>query len=151
MDLDDPRWTRLLGGYRIAYDPRTALGALERGEAEIAWRELWGELHHQGDVGEASYAAVPHLVRIQAARGAPDWNAYALVATIEMARLDGRNPALPPDVREAYEAAWRRLVELGLRDLAEAQDPALASAIIGVIAIAKGQPALGPLAVMLAE
>jgi hypothetical protein len=117
----------------------------------MAWQELWNELYHQGDVGEASYAAVPHLVRIHAALNVPDWNTYALVAIIEWARRDGRNPGLPPNLLEAYEGAWRRLVELGLHELGAAEDPTLISSIIGVIAIRKGQLALGRLAVLFTE
>jgi hypothetical protein len=152
MDFQDPRWTRLLGGYRVPYDPRKALRALELGgETEAAWQELWNKLHHQGSVGEASYAAVPHLVRIHINRDAPDWNTYALVATIEEVRHNSRNPPLPPDLREAYEAAWRQLVEHGFGELRTAEDPTLVCSIIGVIAIGKGQLTLGRLAVALTE
>jgi hypothetical protein len=149
MEFDDPRWSGLLGGYRVPYDPRKALLALERGgETDGIWEELWNELHHQGDVGEASYAAVPHLVRIHAARGQANWNTYALVATIEDARRNGRrNPELPPDLRNAYEAAWGDLVGIGLREMETAQDPTLIVSIIGVIAYGKGQATLGRLAV----
>jgi hypothetical protein len=51
-----------------------------REDAAAAWQELWEELHHQGDVGDASYAAVPELVRIHRSESAVDWNPYALVA-----------------------------------------------------------------------
>ena len=81
MDIGDPRWPSLRGGYRLPFDPRPALRRIAIGDAEEAWKELWNELHHQGDVGEASYAAVPALVRIEAARRGADWNTYALVAT----------------------------------------------------------------------
>lgn len=65
LDFGDERWPGLRGGYRIPYDPRSALCSLEQGkDVEAAWQELSTELYHQGDVGEASYAAVPHLVRI---------------------------------------------------------------------------------------
>ena len=75
MDLNDARWSELKGGYRIAYDPPPALAKLERdaGDAE-AWEELWNELHHQGDVGEASYASVPELVRIHREHEGRGWN-----------------------------------------------------------------------------
>jgi hypothetical protein len=152
MDLDDPKWSRLLGGYRVPYDPRKALLALERAdETEGAWKELWTELYHQGDVGEASYAAVPHLVRIHARRGKADWNTYALVAAIEEARRNGHNPGLPANLGDAYEAAWRELVKLGLCELEMAEDPTLVTSIIGVIAIGKGQLTLGRLAVTFTE
>src|SRR5579859_5844119 len=107
MNLDDSRWSRLLGGYRVPYDPRNALHTLERtDETNGAWEELWSGLYHQGDVGEASYAAVPHLVRIQISRGTADWNTYALVAVIEIARRAGHNPELPTNLRDDYQAAW---------------------------------------------
>ena len=147
MDFDDQRWTGLPGGYRVPYDPRDALRRLEQGkDIEDAWRELWNELYHRGDVGHAS-----HLVRIHAVRGALDWNTYALVAAIEEARKDGRNPEIPPDMREAYESAWRDLVNIGLRELQEAEDVTLVCSIIGVIAIGKGQFTLGRLAVSFTE
>src|SRR5215471_21246368 len=152
MDFDDQRWTGLLGGYRVPYDPRDALRRLQESkDVEDVWRELWNELYHQGDVGHASYAAVPHLVRIHAVRRASDWNTYALVATIEEARRGGRNPEIPSDMREAYQSAWRDLINIGLRELQDAEDPTLVCSIIGVIAIGKGQFALGRLAVSFTE
>jgi hypothetical protein len=147
MDLDDVGWIGLLGGYRVPYDPRNALRRLEGEAADSAWQELWTELHHQGDVGEASYAAVPHLVRIHGARGVPDWNTYAIVATIDLARLNGRNPALPKQHQEAYHAAWQRLVTIGIEELRVAEDPILVCCLIGVIAMGKGQRTVGRLAI----
>lgn len=152
MDLDDAGWTRLQGGYRVSYDPRDALRTLEQGkDTATAWEELWNELHHQGDIGEASYAAVPHLVRIHEARGIPDANTYALVATIEQARQAGHNPGLPASLREAYESGWRRLMELGLLELRTAEDPTLISSIVAVVAMGKGQLALGRFAALFDE
>jgi hypothetical protein len=152
MDLDDPRWTGLHGGYRIPYDPRGALRALAEGkDVAVAWQELWGELHHQGDVGEASYAAVPQLVRIHAARGVADWNTYGLVAIIEEARQSGRNPELPANLRHPYEAAWRELMEIGLTELKVADDTTLVCSIISVLAIGKGQLNLGRFAIFFPE
>ncbi len=46
-------------------------------------------------MGEASYALVPHLVRVHQTSGIVDWNTYAIVATIELARVKGNNPAVP--------------------------------------------------------
>ena len=151
-DLGDDGWAHLTGGYRLPYDPRAALRLLESGDdVEAAWGELWNELHHQGDVGDASYAAVPQLVRIHAARGVPDWNTYALVATIEEARHGARNPPLPQSFRASYDAAWRQLVDLGLLELRAADDPTLVSSIIAVIAMGKGQTTLGQLAGLFTE
>jgi hypothetical protein len=152
MEFSDPGWTSMLGGYRVPYDPRGALLALEQGDNFAgAWEELWNELHHQGDVGEASYAAVPHLVRIHAARGAADWNTYALIATIDDARRDARNPELPPNLRQAYEDALRALADIGLKELRTEEDPMLISNIIAVLAIWKQQYALGRIATLFDE
>ena len=152
MNLDDPGWALLQGGYRAPYDPRKALRALEHGEdVKAAWEELWNELHHQGDVGEASYAAVPHLVRIHAARRFTDWNVYALIATIEDARQAPRNPGLPLFWADAYGAAWQGLVALGLETLAAADNPNMISSILAVVAIGKSQPALGRFACLFSE
>jgi hypothetical protein len=55
ISFKDRRWEKLLGGYRTAFDPRPALQNLESDvHVKDAWHELWEELHHQGDVGEAS-------------------------------------------------------------------------------------------------
>ena len=152
LDLADERWAGLLGGYRIPYDPRKALRLLERGEDVAgAWNELWNELHHQGDIGEASFAAVPYLLRIHEHRSVPDWNTYALAATIELARDNASNPKLPADLQQSYEYAWMRLIEIGLRELHLANDITLISSIIGVLAIGKGQRTLGGFAIELTE
>lgn len=75
LSFDDNRWADLRGGYRIPFDPRPFLKMLETvQDTSGAWHELWEGLHHQGNVGEASYAAVPHLVRIYGRSPRPDWN-----------------------------------------------------------------------------
>ncbi|GLH79001.1 hypothetical protein SSBR45G_39100 [Bradyrhizobium sp. SSBR45G] len=148
--LSDTRWASLMGGYRVPYDPRPALRRLEQGDAS-AWDELWNELHHQGDIGEASFAALPGLVRIHQQRGIADWNTYAIAAIIELARDGTRNPPIPDDLKPCYEAAWRHLADIGLRELVAADDPVLVNGILGVIAIAKGQRTIGRLAIMYTE
>ena len=152
LDWADARWTDLLGGYRIPYDPRKALRLLEDGkDTARAWDELWDELHHQGDIGEASFAAVPHLVRIHEHRGVPDWNTYALAAVIELARDRADNPQPPPDLQHFYDSAWIQLVDIGLRELSTAQEPTLVASIMGAVAIGKGQRILGRLAIEFTE
>ncbi|HUM11200.1 MAG TPA: hypothetical protein VLT82_09655 [Myxococcaceae bacterium] len=141
LRLDDPRWKTLEGGYRVPYDASVPLGRLERGED--VWKELWQELHHQGDVGEASYAAVPHLVRIASARVARDWNPYALASLIEIERHRSRNPPLPSWLAGSYAAAWEQLLSLGLGDVLVVKDLETFRSILGALALARGQLKLG--------
>jgi hypothetical protein len=144
IDFDDKRWEGLEGGYKMPYDPRPGLQRLAAGdEVTAAWAEFWDELHHQGDVGEASYAAVPHLIRIHAQSPNVDWNFYALIATIEIERHRSGNPPLPAWLTESYREAWARVLELGTRDLGRTDDPLAARAILGALALAKGQLKLG--------
>ena len=146
LQLDDPRWKSLDGGYRIPYDASATLRALERADdPKPVWDQLWEELHHQGDVGVASYAAVPHIVRIAKLRELGDWNVFGLAITIECARLAKGNPSLPDWLRQGYSSAWRELVAFAIERLATETDEITIRQIFGVIAIGKGFVQLGRL------
>src|ERR1035441_10600496 len=115
LGLDDIRWNNLTGGYITPFDPRPLLARLETDQdTATVWHELWEELHHQGDVGETSYAVIPHLVRIHRMRGVvDDWNTYAIVAIIELARTETRNPKIPGWLEQDYFRAIEELAEVG--------------------------------------
>ncbi len=103
-------------------DPRPLLRRLEtEHDTARVWQELWGELHHQGDVGEASFAAVPFLVKSYRERGVIDWNTYAIVAIIELARTEGKNPDVPEWIAEDYFQAIRKLAEVGTKEVMQAE------------------------------
>ncbi|PXA77326.1 hypothetical protein DMC25_23355 [Caulobacter sp. D4A] len=147
MDFSDERWGGLLGGYRLPCDPRKALRAIEDGQnVEAAWSELWEELHHQGDVDLASYAAVPHLARLAAAGKAGGRNAYALAATIEQSRGHDRNPPLSDWLASGYTQAWTTLFSSALDTLRTADDPDVVSSALAVVAIHRRMPVLGRMA-----
>jgi hypothetical protein len=113
LSLDDVRWLEMTAGYRTPFDPRPLLKRLETEEdTSTVWHELWDELHHQGDVGEASFAAVPYLVRAYRKRGVIDWNTFAIVAVIELARKKGKNLDVPGWLGEDYFNAIRELAEV---------------------------------------
>jgi hypothetical protein len=138
LDLEDQRWA-LKGGYRVPCDARPLLRSLESGvEIGQTWKTLWNELHHQGDVDEASFAAVPHLVRIHRNRGVAEWNTYAMVATIELARGNGGTPDVPAWLRAAYHEAIRELARHGLAELPLADGRDVVRCILGVLAREKG-------------
>ncbi|MCI0608201.1 MAG: hypothetical protein L0Z71_03965 [Anaerolineae bacterium] len=146
LSFEDQRWTTLKGGYHVPYDPRPALMRLEAEESVVVtWKELWNELHHQGDVDDASYAVVPHLVRIYVAKSNIDWNFYAIVSTIEIERHRRKNPSLPDWLAEDYFQAWNELVRLALRDFPKVQTDVEVKTILGALAIAKKQLKLAAL------
>ena len=124
IELDDRRWEALRGAYGLPYDPRPVLRRLKAGCAtEPDWEELWSQLHHQGDVGEASYASAPQLIAIQAESEGVDWNVYAMLSTIEIERHRRANPPLPEWLAGDYRTAWRELPRIAARDLLRTDDP----------------------------
>jgi hypothetical protein len=140
LGLDDVRWNNLTGGYKTPFDPRPLLIRLEtEPDAATVWDELWDELHHQGDVGESSYAVIPHLVRIHRMRGLiDDWNIYAIVAIIELARTETRNPKIPEWLEQDYFRAIEELAEVGIAEISRTKEPDAVRAKLSIIAIAKG-------------
>jgi hypothetical protein len=143
IPLDDPQWGQMKGGYQIPYDPSSSLRKLERGEN--GWTELWKNLHHQGAVGDASYATVPHLVAIMKRLPERDVNFYSLVSTIEIERHRRKNPPLYRAIEASYSAAWADILDLAISDLKSATDPALVQSILAAIVLAKGDIKLGAL------
>ena len=87
LPLDDLRWPTYVGGYHEAYDASEALGRLMANErVDEAIVELGNELCHQGDLGSASYAAVPWLVEFLHRSPLLNWRIAGLVLTIEFGR-----------------------------------------------------------------
>ena len=139
LNLDDPRWSTLEGGYKVIYDPRSALELLRasRGRREEAWSELWNELHHQGDIGAASYAAVPHIVDI-----------YAHAKRAGLERAGARNAHRRRTIANRAQAPRMALGVLHGRDsppararyanLLRSDDPYVVRSALAAIAIAKG-------------
>lgn len=152
LDFNDPRWPNLEGGYKKPKDVRPLLHALENANDDhAAWAALWQELYHQGHVGHGSFVAVPHLVRIHRARGLADWNTYALVASIELARGVGQNPDVPSWAHESYMNAIRELAHLGLIELPRTSNAATVRSILAILAITHGVRAYGRILVELTE
>ena len=139
LSFEDVRWLEMTGGYRILFDPRPLLKQLEtESDTSAIWHQLWDELHHQGDVGEASFAAVPYLVRAYLKRGVVEWNTFAIVAVIELARKQGKNPDVPVWLEEGYYSAIRELARIGAADISQAKDPDEVRFILCILAIEKG-------------
>ncbi|WP_259070910.1 hypothetical protein HDF24_22890 [Mucilaginibacter sp. X4EP1] len=145
LSLLDRQWQQFEGGYRQLYDASVPLRILEKAptqeEFDSVINELWDELHHQGDVGLASYYSVPHLVRIASATQLSIVNIINLIVTIELARLNN-NPAIPFELITDYNDAIFQLGELGKSLFKYEWDLQIATSSLSAIAIAKGQVAL---------
>lgn len=141
--LDDVIWHQMAAGYRIPYDASVPLRKMEAGEN--VWDELWNELHHQGDVGEASYAAVPQIVRIVDNWPSRDWNFYGLASVIEVERFRKTNPPLPTWLQSDYKFAWARISVLALRDVEASTDPLTIQSALVALILSKGERKLGAL------
>ena len=133
FSLEDVRWSNMTGGYKTPLDPRPLLKRLGAdSDKKEVWHELWDELHHQGDVGDASFAAVPFLVKSYQERGVIDWNTYAIVSIIELARKEGKNPDVPQWIADDYFQAIRNLAEIGATKILQAETAEDVRAMPGV-------------------
>ena len=151
LSLDDERWSNLRGGYRTPYDPRPEFESLRvDGRRPEAWKTLWNELHHQGDVDTASYAAVPHLVALYLEAGEPDWNTYALVGCIEVERVRA-NPGVPDWLLPGYNAGLSALAEQASREVLATSDPLIVRSALGLIALTRGLRLQGELLLFYGE
>ena len=143
-------WNKLTGGYRTPFDPRPLVEELRRNPSDSGvWSRLWDELHHQGEVGEASYAAVSLIVRACAKTRGPDF--YSLIATIESRRGVGKNPPVPQELSGEYEVAIEEARKLALQDLSSSPSPELTRFAMAVVALATGARKLGELLNALSE
>jgi hypothetical protein len=147
LQLSDPRWAELEGGYRgSSYDASPILSRLKNADTsenvKAIYQELWDELHHQGDVGLASYYAVPHMVSAAKSNQIIDYNVLGLVSLIEICRHKN-NPPIPPQFYPAYADALNELSSLAISIINRDWDLNTASAALTAIAIAKKQIKLG--------
>src|SRR5262249_18447924 len=113
------------------------------GDAE-PYFSLWSALCHQGDVYSASYAALPHLVRIVEEN--PDkfrWTLLLLVHAIEVARSQGHGPPLPDYLSDPYQKALARIPAIASRLLVGNLSALELRVILAACASAKGFPSIG--------
>ena len=110
---------------------------------EQVWKELWNELHHQGDVGLASYLALPQLVRIGKSKELFDWNLLGLCSIIEQQRHLESNPTLPPEFRDYYTKGLEELKQFVLYNLSRDLDDTTYIVALATLATCTGRTKLG--------
>ncbi len=144
--LDSPEWGHLRHAYGAASDIPGLLNLLGGNPQPIKsyqgepWHSLWSALCHQGDIYSASYAAVPHIVRICLATVGPIDNGFFLLpACIEVARARNRGPAITADMKEPYFNALRGLHECAYRHSTDHWDADMTQSVAAAIAAAKKQ------------
>ncbi len=141
IQLNDPKWKELEGGYRTPYDASIALRKLESAEnseeVDDILAQLWDELHHQGDVGLASYFAVPHLIRIAREKGIVNSSILGLIAVIEVQRHK-ENPQIPEEYQVDYLNSLKAIPELIENSKNKDWDLAFTAAL-SALAASKGQ------------
>lgn len=142
LPLDHDLWKQLDGGYRARFDASEVLADLHAGKPrEEIWELLWDELHHQGDVGDASYAAVPHLLHWLEHADTLEWNPIALIAVIENRRT--ANPAPREEIAPGYFDAIQRSPEVLAKHPTHPWSDEVTAAAIWLISEAKGNPNYG--------
>lgn len=119
LELDSDRWKSLSHCYGGAGDLPDLLRRLAVDPSDEVWERLWSCLCHQGDVYPASYAAVPHIIRITEELPIPEQTAYwAFVGSIARGSLNhARRP--PEDLKAEFESALVQAGHIVLRILQE--------------------------------
>ncbi|HVI89604.1 MAG TPA: hypothetical protein VM659_14955 [Dongiaceae bacterium] len=145
LTLTADAWKLLRHAYGAASDIPELLRQLQQhpgprqSRGDGPWHALWSALCHQGDVYTASYAALPHIIRIGTeAVGPIDFSFFLLPASIEIARQRGRGPALPESLADAYHGELLRLALCAHRHVADIWDHHMTRSVSAALAAAKG-------------
>jgi len=142
LNLNDEKWKFLDGGYRKRYDASILLKELETTKSEERVKaimdEFWQELHHQGDVGLASYFSLPHLIRIGIKNQIRGYDILALVAVIEIQR-HSNNPKLPVEYIEEYKKEIKEATRLVSQNQEQKWDSNYTVSATAAIAAVNGQ------------
>ena len=147
MDLDDRRWGSLEGGYRIPYNAARPLKQLrdtnDARQTELILNEFWENLHHQGDVGLASYLAMPHIIDTLSQRRSFESKFISLIVCIENRRITDSNPQLTQEFDDYYFGALSRFEKYLLENLKQISDREALKNTLAFLATVNGQPGVG--------
>ncbi|MGO7153208.1 hypothetical protein [Rhizobium leguminosarum] len=136
-----------LDAYGRAVDVSVWFDTAKKTGSPPDWSKMNDVLYHQGDIDTASYAVVPLVVPYLTDKES-SWEPFALIAAIEEARLLGRAPAIPAELKEVYHDAIASSIDHALRAFPHASDALLVRSIIAVLSVAKGQVAIATFALL---
>ncbi|MGE5801382.1 MAG: hypothetical protein ACM358_03925 [Gemmatimonadota bacterium] len=147
LPFSSARWRQLHHAFGTAKDIPGLLAhaPVERRPShrpDTIWFELWSALCRQGAAYSASYAAVPHLVRIAKLPAFRfRYDPLLLIASIELARLEHRAPAIPEDLAADYVRAVAEAKGLAQAAVVRAWDEDSWIAFAGSAAVLRGDVA----------
>jgi hypothetical protein len=148
LSLDSATWGQINHAYGPASDIPSLLQAVRNYPVKVDFQSepyftLWSSLFHQGDVYEASYAAVPHLLSIvESAPTAVAEELLHLVTMIETARLKDRGPELSEELEHPYLSAIRSIPSIVTRRSESDWTEGFARICAASLVVAQGKPEL---------
>jgi hypothetical protein len=144
LPLDSPLWNELTHAYGSAGDIPALLLQLEsfpesNDYRDEPWFSLWSALAHQGDVYPASFAAVPHVVRILASNPSKaDHQFFLFPSCVEIDRHK-RSISIPTGLEADYLDSLGRLHSLAVDALASRGDITFDRSVNAAIAATEGR------------
>jgi hypothetical protein len=144
LPLEDSRWATYRGGYGgVLYNAVPIIQRLQsEGATEEFWEHVWAELHHQGDVGEATYALVPYLVDYQSRQSELDEQLFHFCVLVDLQQTENNNPAIPSEIEFSYMRALRALPVIGAERLKRGVAEHVVMGVTAAIALAAGHRVL---------
>jgi hypothetical protein len=142
LSLESPEWANLHHAYGPASDIPRLLRQLNTlpiadGNAE-PWFSIWSALAHQGDVYTASFAAVPHVVRVlSTAPAMASYSYFQFPAWVEICRRR-HNLCVPDDLAPDYFEALNKLPKLVGAAAVHEWDGDFLTAAMSALAVGKG-------------
>lgn len=135
----------LTDGYNKEYNITEILTRFTSGtEDGQCWENVWNELHHQGDIGTASYAVLIELVDIYKTRKRT-YDIFNFAAVIEECRNLSRNPQPPDFLNGRYQASRDQLKLFAYEDISKKTNIPLLHSILSFLAGYSGSPATSSL------
>jgi len=154
--LSDSRWSKISHAYGFAIDTpdliRTLTSFPESANFDDEpWYSLWSSLCHQGDIYEASLAALPHIVNIlESNPQKAGFDFIALPTSIEICRLKSEM-VVPEYLRVAYFEAVQKLASLVPLFLVSSHDYHSVQGATAAIAVSAGKFELAELLLEIEE